>query len=195
MLYIVSGFMRSGTSMMMKALEAGGLEAAYSDKRNERMNKRWGDSNYTPNDNYYELDAADYRNDDFPHAYDGKLIKCLWGGLPMMAPCDARVVFMRRKKEEIQQSLYVAFGTDKGPVNTPDFDSRLEHIISIARDRRSFRGVDVIWYDDVLSHPLSVFGGLADSGWPIDPELSARIPTKSQKRFVVDGRERVQTSG
>ena len=59
MLYIVSGFMRTGTSMMMKALEAGGLEAAYQQSR-EAMRKRYADEHYDPNvGGRYELRRRD----------------------------------------------------------------------------------------------------------------------------------------
>ena len=49
MIFIVSGFMRTGTSMMMKCLEAGGLEAVFNPTR-ERMNKDFGDEHDQPNE-------------------------------------------------------------------------------------------------------------------------------------------------
>ncbi len=48
MIYLVSGDMRTGTSMMMQALEAGGLEAVYNENR-DRMNQQYGDKDYQPN--------------------------------------------------------------------------------------------------------------------------------------------------
>ena len=47
-LYVVSGFMRTGTSMMMKALEAGGLKVKYKQSR-EEMRKSFADKYYDPN--------------------------------------------------------------------------------------------------------------------------------------------------
>ena len=71
-LYVVSGFMRTGTSMMMKALEAGGLEACYRQSR-EEMRLRFADEHYDPNvGGLYELEREDYREKGFPRKYEGK---------------------------------------------------------------------------------------------------------------------------
>src|SRR5690606_28529169 len=86
MIYVVSGYMRCGTSMMMEALQAGGLEAAYSERRDVEMNERWGEPGYLPNERYFELDRHDYRRPDFAQAFDGKLVKCLFGGAIRLPP-------------------------------------------------------------------------------------------------------------
>ena len=44
-IYVVTGYMRTGTSMMMQCLQAGGLEAVYSPAR-EGMNERHGEGNW-----------------------------------------------------------------------------------------------------------------------------------------------------
>lgn len=183
-LYVVSGFMRSGTSMMMQALEAGGLEAAYSMRRDEEMNARWGDADYKPNDNYYELDAEDYLRGDLSERYDGKLVKCLWGGTLRLAPGDYRVVFMRRPASEIRVSLMAFFGSDYAAAQMPDLDGMMSAAVAVLRDRRSFRSVDEVRYHDVLADPLKVFRGLAENGWPIDPENAAAVPSHSKARFI-----------
>ena len=80
-LYVVSGFMRTGTSMMMKALEAGGLDACYKQSR-EEMKNRYADEHYDPNiGGLYELERKDYQKPNFPRDYEGKLIKCLNKGI------------------------------------------------------------------------------------------------------------------
>jgi len=185
MIYIVSGFMRSGTSMMMKALIAGGMDAAYSEARDERMNKRWGDldepNGYRPNREYFELDTSDYSDPSFPLAYEGKLLKCLWGGLSRMKNCQARVIFMRRPGAEVKRSMFAAFGTAP-EMAASDFDRRMDVIADVAMDRRSFISFDQVWYEDALAHPLTVFKHLKDVGWPISPHLAAAIPEVSSKR-------------
>lgn len=50
MIYIVSGFMRSGTSMMMQALIAGGMQASFSTQRNQFANNLA--------DDYYQIGRA-----------------------------------------------------------------------------------------------------------------------------------------
>lgn len=172
--------MRTGTSMLMQALEAGGLEAVYSKKRDEQMNARWGDADYVPNDSYYELDAEDYQRGDLATRYSGKLIKCLWGGVIRLPPGDYRIVFMRRPAAEIRISLLAFFGSDYAARQFPDLDKAMDGVIDILRDRRSFRSVDVLHYKDVLADPRRAFASL---NWPIDVEKAAAIPSREKARF------------
>lgn len=91
--YVIGGFMRSGTSMMMRALEAGGMEACYRKSR-DQMKARYADDQYDPNaGGLYELERRDYRRPDFPIGYEGKLIKCLQRGprsRTMLPPAGTR---------------------------------------------------------------------------------------------------------
>lgn len=167
--------------MMMQALEAGGLEAVYSKRRDEEMNKRWGDADYLPNDSYYELDAEDYIRGDLHQRYDGKLVKCLWGGIMRLPPGEYRGVFMRRPASEIRTSLMAFFGSDCAVRQFSDFDRTMETVIDVLRDRRSFKSVDVLWYRDVLERPRECFASL---NWPIDVDAAAAIPTREKARFT-----------
>lgn len=183
MIYVVSGYMRSGTSMMMRCLEAGGLEAVYSRKRDADMNARWGDdSGYVPNDSYYELDAAAYSSPDFPMVYEGKLIKCLIGGLIRIPPSEYRVIVMRRPAQEIALSLEAAFGDVPPQVETGNFDGHMDRMVAVLRDRRSFASVDEVWYADAIRDPRAVFSRL---GWPIDIDRAAAIPSRDKTRIAV----------
>jgi hypothetical protein len=167
--------------MMMEALEAGGLQAVYSIKRNEDMNARWGDADYLPNDNYYELDAEDYQRGDLARRYDGKLIKCLWGGVLRLPPGDCRIVFMRRPAAEIRVSLLAFFGSDHATTQQGDLDKAMDSVVAILKDRKSFISVDELHYHDVLDNPRAAFASL---NWPIDVEKAAAIPQKQKARFV-----------
>lgn len=184
MIYIVSGYMRCGTSMMMEALIAGGMEAAYSEERTQKLNKRWGDDTYQPNDNYYELTLGAYGSPDFPAAYDGKLIKCLAHGLTKIPKCEARVVFMRRPRDEVYRSCVAAFGAVPGPVSS-DFDREMDCLVEAISDRRSVVSLDQVQYGDVLDDAPAVFETLKDAGWPINPKLSATVPSKDKRRQSV----------
>ena len=109
--YIVSGYMRTGTSMMMRALEEGGMKAINKQSR-DKMKNRYKDEHYDPNiGGLYELEINDYLKFDFPKKYKGKLIKMLWGGVANFAPMSSvRIVFMLRDEEEIRQSFDAFFG-------------------------------------------------------------------------------------
>lgn len=171
--------------MMMQSLEAGGMEAVYSVQRDERMNKKWGDSDYKPNERYFELEAEDYQDTDFPSAYEGKLIKCLWGGMLRLRPVtEYRVIFMRRDTKTIQRSLTAFFGQPTEQAQNVDFQRHLDNVVSVLRDRRSVLSVHEIQYVDVVSNPLAVFEMLADEGWPINPEKAAEAPQARKMRFA-----------
>lgn len=171
-IYVVSGFMRSGTSMMMDALSRGGLEPAFDEER-DSLNEKHGDELYQPNPHgFYELDRDTYRDEDFPLQFKGKLIKCLHGGLLRFPVHDYKVVFMRRDKEEIRQSLIGFF--DIQPHNQDrvnDFiDNKFDKLITRAIEHLENRlDTDVIqlWYRDVVEHPESCFARLIHAGWPI----------------------------
>ena len=108
MIYIVAGSQRTGTSMMMQALMAGGLQADFDPSR-DQMNAQYGDEDYKPNaGGFYELRKDQYHAVGFPRAHEGKLIKVLNEGVLKIAPRSAgdpyRIVFMRRDAEEMRQS-------------------------------------------------------------------------------------------
>lgn len=183
--------MRSGTSMMMQALEAGGMDAAYSKERNERMNSKLGDPDlprpYFPNESYHELEPDDYRSPDFPYSYEGKLIKCLWGGITKIRPKKEgsegyKVIFMRRSREAIEESLIKMFGYATDFAANPAFDYNMDSLVELVRDRRSIVSVTEVWFGDVVADPLKEFTRIKEAGWPIDPEKAAMIPSDKKMR-------------
>lgn len=183
--YFVSGFMRSGTSMMMRALTAGGLEPAYSHDRDKKMNEKWGEPDYLPNESYLELNRLDYLKPDFPDMYEGRLVKCLYAGMINIKPGQYRVIFMRRPQKEIQISLLAFFGRAHPKAHDPHLEIELDNAVAVLKDRRSILSVDVVDYKEVIRKPLPIFTRLRDNGWPIDPEKAAAIPMRNKRRFRV----------
>lgn len=185
--YFVSGFMRSGTSMMMKALEAGGMKVARSQKRDAEMNEKWGDheTGYVPNEEYYELYKDDYQDPKFPSQYKGQLIKCLYGGIWRINPeyGPYKVVFMRRDQNEIKMSMIGAFGSYNDYAASKEFNQNLDNIVKILKDRKSFISVIELNYADIIKNPIVEFEKLADDGWPIDPIDATSIVKPNKKRF------------
>ena len=184
-LYVVSGFMRTGTSMMMASLMAGGLEGVYRENR-EEMRKRFADEYYDPNSGgLFEMQRSDYNSPDFPNAYAGKLIKCLFGGLMKMRemPGGIRVVYMRRNEEEIRQSYMGFFGRNLKIAN-------LQKKMDLVRDKMKERSDMVSFHEfqmrNVVSSPRDHFQILADAGWPIDVDLSACIVDPTQYRYRLE---------
>lgn len=185
--YVVGGYMRTGTSMMMRALEAGGMNARYRESRNE-MAARFGDKNYVPNrDGLYELERNDYLAFDFPLGFEGCLIKGLNRSVPRMKvmPNGIRVVFMMRDKEEIRQS-YMAFFPDRPLQNLENLERNMLDIIERIQNRRDVLGTHVFWYRQVLERPEYHFQLLADAGWPIDSQAAAAIVDPALCRYKLE---------
>jgi len=183
-LYIVSGFMRCGTSMMMKALEEAGLFAEYKNSRDDRTRKPHIDEHYDPNEGgLYELERSDYLTKDFPRKYKGKLIKCLYGGLERMnvMPDGINIVFMRRDFEEIRQSYQAFFGQklkfDKSVEES--FDLMIQKMLN----RKDVNNMHVFWYREVVEEPYKHFKILKDAGWPIDIDKAVEVVNPDLCRF------------
>lgn len=183
--YIVSGYPRSGTTMMMAALMAGGLPGEYSTTRN-RMSASRADADYTPNpDNeLYELDDYVYRSFGFPLAYQGKLVKAVTMHARNLDvnPAGTKVVFMRRNVEEIRQSFGAFFG--RAP-SREQIENEVAWTLRQMRDRKSIDLVEM-WYRDVLSAPYPHMRTLVDLGWPIDAKAAAAAVDPSLLRYRVE---------
>lgn len=191
-LYVVGGFMRTGTSMMMKALEAGGMDAEYDERRDD-FRREHADDFYDPNEGgLYELQRSDYQKPNFPKMYKGKLIKCLHQG-PMEFPVmydGVKIVFMRRKFDEIRRSYRAFFDAEiKEYRNASEFQNEMVRIIERIQNRKDFKdkgSIDVFWLPDVIENPEEKFFRLKKSGWPIDVEKAARVVNPDLYRHKSD---------
>lgn len=190
MIYFVSGYMRTGTSMMMKALEAGGMDAAYNKNRdilNERCKLSPDDPYFVNEGGLYELYRKDYQQPGFPRGYDGKLIKFLFGGITRIVAGNYRIVFMRRNYEEVRQSCQNGLGVKIG-IDEAEFTTRMEDTIGILNQRKDV-ALDVFWYRDVVDDPLTHFQLLQSKAWPINPQRSAEIVDPKLCRFRLENLE------
>lgn len=111
---IVSGLPRSGTSMMMKMLEAGGIEVLTDHVREADKDNPKG---------YYEYERVKQLEHDKAWVADaqGKVVKVI-SALLKHLPADYtyRIIFMRRKIEEIlasQRRMLIRRGEDPDKVD------------------------------------------------------------------------------
>ena len=98
---VVSGLPRSGTSMMMRMLCAGGLPAMTDERRTSDDDNPLG---------YFELEAVKRLDKDnaWFHEATGKVVKVIHMLLPgIPADCPCRVVFMDRDLREVIASQAV----------------------------------------------------------------------------------------
>lgn len=113
---VVSGLPRSGTSMMMKMLEAGGLEILTDNLREADANNPKG---------YYEFERVKKLKDGdlgwLPNAI-GKVVKIVTGLITFLpAEYNYKVIFMERELEEVLASQKKMLGRlGKGDDNIPD---------------------------------------------------------------------------
>jgi len=184
MIYVVSGYMRTGTSMMMQALTAGGLKAVFEETRNDIVTARYSDKHYHPNQQgIYELHLRTMlKLFQEPALIEGKLVKCLSGGIVHLGAWKWKLVFMERSYEEIRQSCLAFFGGANQVGTEDDFKKRMK----FAQDLMDVRS-DMEWiklqYRDVVANPRKTFQLLKDQGWPIDVSKAAEIPRKSKVRY------------
>lgn len=181
MIYLVGGFMRSGTSMMMRCLEAGGLEAVYSTERDAENEARWADDKYHPNEGgFCELRAYEYRDPGLLDRCEGKLVKCLRRG-PLRLPEGRQysIIIMRRDGEEIRQSAQAIFSADL-PRSYGDEANRLIDGVAAELRKRPNWHVQQVKYRDVVECPRLVFRAL---DWPIDADRAAAVVRPELCRF------------
>lgn len=150
---IVSGLPRSGTSMMMKMLEAGGLPAMTDNIRTADEDNPRG---------YYEFERVKQIEHDQAWLPDarGKVVKMISALLKHLPDgYEYRVVFMRRKLEEVmasQRQMLIrrgkpadASGDDKMATY---FQRHLSQVDAWLAERPHFKVLDVS-YNEMVERP------------------------------------------
>ncbi len=184
MIYIVSGDgPRCGSTMMMRALEAGGLELAYDVACDEAVESE-----------ICELPLPVQLREGFPGPeYAGKVLKVWcppWGSLTHLIPGEYKVIWMGRPAEARWQSI-VKFHSES-PMGMMVDGAFLE--VAYLKDmavqagkfvvqNREDMEVSEMSYEDVLKEPLAVFKELVEIGWPIDPVKASKIVDPSRRNF------------
>ena len=167
--YVVAGFQRSGTTMMMRALEAGGLKvdrAPASDPRHDDYElgaEAYASVTHEAVLNYENGDdEADVR---FPRAHRGRLIKVLVGGVQHLYPQQHGIVcvFMHRDWESISAS----YEARNGIRPRRDWaEKAIAKELSRWRGREDVRLFELL-YSSVILDPTAAFECLKDFEFPI----------------------------
>lgn len=187
MVYIVSGFLRSGTSMMMVALREGGLPIV-GERDPEGFNVRYARpaSNYLPNPGGFWLFTGNHAAANFPQLYANRAVKLAWDLVPHIPRSrdGYRVVFLRRDPVEIAQSLRAFLGADadledfalagyEGRI-LADYAVQMNRAVNLLQARGDCT-VSELNYADVVAQPVTAFTSLQAAGWPIDPAACAAV--------------------
>ena len=126
--YVVSGLPRSGTSMLMRMLEAGGLPVLADGARGTDLDNPRG---------YYELAAVKATSSDgsWVRVAAGKAVKVIAYLLPQLpADLEYRVLFMRRELDQVVRSQRVMLERLGQPIGESDDEARrllAEHLVDI----------------------------------------------------------------
>lgn len=167
--YIVSGFPRSGTSMMMRALEAGGIPCVYDPRGDGDRNRNTLIPGYVPNPHgFYE--GADITRPDWSE-FRGKAVKIIRDDLRLIPAAErCRVAYMRRDPAEIRRSYC---GILSGPHDERAYrflDGYAEKVTAdVAQLRALGHNVTVLDYALLVANPTA----LAGLGWPLDVARAA----------------------
>ncbi len=151
---IVSGLPRSGTSMMMKMLDAGGLEPLIDNIRTADEDNPKG---------YYEFERVkglDKGDKDWLPEAQGKVVKVISALLKHLPDgYQYKVIFMKRRIEENLQSqkkMLIRRGEDPNKVNDDELRAMLEMHLKMVDDWLSKQpNVDLLYvpYHDMVEHP------------------------------------------
>lgn len=189
MIYLVSSFNRSGSSMMMRCLIAGGMPAVY-DNSQENMNVLYRRGEYLPNQNgFYALDYGEFARPDFVEEYDGKLVKCPYFYLLKLPKHRYKLVFMQRNPAEIRKSMAAFTPGESWGINetitylyTPIFSELNRRLLA-----RGDVDAIILQYEDVVKQPLVEFEKLVKAGWKFDVAKAAECVTEALYRSRLDG--------
>lgn len=179
---LVSGLPRSGTSMMMKMLEAGGLNVVVDNLRTADTDNPEG---------YYEFEPIKKVKQDsswMPTAV-GKVVKAIYKLLYDLPPnYQYRVIFMRRKLDEVLASQTKML--DRRGQKSPVEDEKIKQIFTAELDRvygwlakSSNFSVQYIDYNEMLADPAAQVAALnAFLGGGLNTEAMMQVVNPSLYR-------------
>lgn len=148
--YIISGLERSGTSMLMQILRAGGVPISHDNTRPADESNPKG---------YYELARGKIinklMNGSFPlKDHKGKFIKVTSFGLKYLPPGKYKIIYSERNIEEILDSMEKMIG-EKDP-NREDTKSSFIKLNDMIKEYVKYReDMDILFinYNNTLSNP------------------------------------------
>ncbi|MCU0497664.1 MAG: sulfotransferase [Anaerolineae bacterium] len=183
---VVSGLPRSGTSLMMQILAAGGMPILTDEHRPADRNNPRGYYEFERVKRLHKGDTAWIRD------AQGKAVKVI-SALLIHLPRDYayRVIFMRRDLDEIlnsQQTMLTHLGKDSTPFDRAKFraeyESHLAHLDQWRADQPHLRVIDLA-YADLIAQPaphLTALNQFLDDQLNLAAMHSAIDPTLYRQR-------------
>jgi len=179
--YIVSGLERSGTSLLMQILHAGGVPTAFD------MESRPPDDNNPRG--YFELEGGKVINSlmggTFPLAlFRGKFIKITAYGLKFLPPGKYRIIYTERNIEEVMDSMEkMAKIRDEKREDTTTSFIKLNEMIKDIITRREDIDVLFVNYNQIIADPGSQIRKICEHfGWG-EENLAGMISTVDESLY------------
>ena len=153
--YIVSGLERSGTSLVMQMLHAGGLPVAFDDSRAADENNPRG---------YYELEGGKIINRLMDGTFDlqsyrGSIIKVTAYGLKFLPESQYKIIYMMRNMDEVLKSMQ-KMGADINEEKDRTLFNKLNRAsFELMRSRDDMEYIDVN-YRDLIGDPRREMTGV-----------------------------------
>ncbi|PNQ73905.1 hypothetical protein C1T31_06160 [Hanstruepera neustonica] len=145
---IVSGLPRSGTSLMMQMMKAGGIEPLTDSKRVSDISNPKG---------YYEYEPVMslHKDNTWLELAQNKVLKVVAPLLKFLNPkYRYKIIFMNRDLSEVLKSQQKMIGKDPETLPTKLFESYLNHLQQVEVWKEKEPGVELIYidYQDVLNN-------------------------------------------
>ena len=178
--YIVSGLERSGTSMMMQILNAGGIPVAFDTSRSADESNPKG---------YYELEGGKIINKlmdgTFPiEKFKGKFVKITAFGLQYLPKGIYKIIYMGRNLDEVLDSMEkMAQIKDENREETRESFKKLNE--TIKREIQTREDVEVLFvnYNELLKNPKSNIKKICDFIEVFDINEQKMIGTIDKKLY------------
>lgn len=157
--YVVSGLERSGTSLVMQILNAGGVPCAFDT------------SSRPPDDNnprgYFELEGGKIisrlREGGFPlDGYKGRFIKITAYGMRFLPPGRFRVIYTERNIDEVLDSMEKMAGLeDANRAETRATFAKLNDMVKGLLSQKTDIDVLFVNYNEIVKDPTAVVRRIA----------------------------------
>ncbi len=182
--YIVSGLERSGTSMLMQILDAGGIPSEF-----DQPSRPPDDDNPR---GYFELEGGKIinklMNNEFPfEPYKGKFIKITAYGLKFLPKGNYKIIYSERNIEEILDSMEkMAKIHDDNRDDTRIVFTKLNAMIKETIKEREDTEVLFVDYNEIVANPTEnvtkIYDFLDSTEFDLDGMIAAVDKSLYRKR-------------
>ena len=182
--YIVSGLERSGTSMLMQILDAGGIPSEF-----DQASRPPDDDNPR---GYFELEGGKIinklMNNEFPfEPYKGKFIKITAYGLKFLPKGNYKIIYSERNIEEILDSMEkMAKIHDDNRDDTRIVFTKLNAMIKEKIKEREDTEVLFVNYNEIVANPTEnvtkIYDFLDSTEFDLDGMIAAVDKSLYRKR-------------